>query len=61
VYVGYAPSTDQVTALTAYSAQFKVRLVYFPSALTHSTESFTTKLGVQTYFDGDIVTPAFVQ
>ncbi|CBJ25804.1 conserved unknown protein [Ectocarpus siliculosus] len=61
VYVGYAPSTDQVAALTAYSAQFKVRLVYFPSALTHTTAEFTTKLGIQTYFAGDIVTPAFVQ
>ncbi|CBJ25807.1 conserved unknown protein [Ectocarpus siliculosus] len=61
VYIGYAPSTAQVAALTAYSAQYKVRLVYFPSALTHTTESFTTKLGIQTYFAGDIVTPAFVQ
>ncbi|CAM9848210.1 unnamed protein product, partial [Ectocarpus fasciculatus] len=61
VYIGYAPSTDQVAALTAYSAQFKVRLVYFPSALTHTTAEFTTKLGIQTYFAGDIVTPAFVQ
>ncbi|CBJ25803.1 conserved unknown protein [Ectocarpus siliculosus] len=61
VYVGYAPSTDQAAALTAYSAQFKVRLVYFPSALTHTTAEFTTKLGVQTYFAGDITTPAFVQ
>ncbi|CAM9520719.1 unnamed protein product, partial [Ectocarpus fasciculatus] len=61
VYIGYAPSTDQVAALTAYSAQFKVRLVYFPSALTHTTEEFTTKLGIQTYFAGDITTPAFVQ
>ncbi|CAM9255649.1 unnamed protein product, partial [Ectocarpus sp. 8 AP-2014] len=61
VYVGYAPSTDQAAALTAYSAQFKVRLVYFPSALTHTTAEFTTKLGIQTYFAGDITTPAFVQ
>ncbi|CAM9255227.1 unnamed protein product [Ectocarpus sp. 13 AM-2016] len=61
VHVGYAPSTDQVAAFTAYSAQFKVRLVCFPSALTHTTESFTTKLGIRTYFAGDITTPAFVQ
>ncbi|CAM9641494.1 unnamed protein product, partial [Ectocarpus fasciculatus] len=61
VYIAYTPSAAQVTALTAYSAQFKVRLVYLPSALTHSTESFTTKLGIQTYFAGDITTPAFVQ
>ncbi|CAB1114029.1 unnamed protein product [Ectocarpus sp. CCAP 1310/34] len=61
VYIGYAPSTAQVAALTAYSAQYKVRLVYFPSALTHTTDEFTAKLGIQTYFAGDIVTPAYVQ
>ncbi|CBJ25809.1 conserved unknown protein [Ectocarpus siliculosus] len=61
VYIGYAPSTAQVAALTAYSAQYKVRLVYLPSALTHTTAEFTTKLGIQTYFAGDIMTPAYVQ
>ncbi|CAN0053457.1 unnamed protein product, partial [Scytosiphon promiscuus] len=61
VYVGYAPSDDQAAALTAYSAQFKVRIVYFPSALTHSTESFTTKLGIQTWFADPIQYPSFIQ
>ncbi|CAB1104851.1 unnamed protein product [Ectocarpus sp. CCAP 1310/34] len=69
-YLGCYTDADDVTAVEAdvlvdlvpwLFSSVAVRLVYFPSALTYTTESFTTKLGVQTYFVGDIVTPAYVQ
>lgn len=50
-----------VVPLRAKKKKKQVRIVYFPSALTHSTASFTTKLGIQTYFADPIQYPAFIQ
>ncbi|CAM9564850.1 unnamed protein product [Pylaiella littoralis] len=61
VYVGFVPSVAQSSALTAYSQNFKVRIVYFQSALTHTDTTFQTKLGIQTYFASPLLEPAFIQ
>ncbi|CAM9564896.1 unnamed protein product, partial [Pylaiella littoralis] len=61
VYVGFGPSEDQSAALSAYSAQFKVRIVFFESSLTHTNRAYQAKLGIETYFDGPIMTPSFIQ
>ncbi|CAN0214942.1 unnamed protein product, partial [Scytosiphon promiscuus] len=61
VYVGFEPSAEQSAALTAYSAQFKVRIVFFPSSLTHSIDLYKAKLGIDTYFADPLQFPAFVQ
>ncbi|CAN0428257.1 unnamed protein product [Pylaiella littoralis] len=61
VYVGFAPSEEQSSAFTAYSAKFKVRIVYFQSALTHTDTDYQAKLGIQTYFKDPLLYPAFIQ
>eukprot|EP00903_Cladosiphon_okamuranus_P014195 g13189.t1 len=61
VYVGFEPSTVQAAALTAYSAEYKVRIVYFPFANTHENMEFRAKLGIETYYQPPLQFPAFVQ
>ncbi|CAM9564780.1 unnamed protein product [Pylaiella littoralis] len=61
VYVGFEPSTDQSAALSAYSALFKVRIVFFQSSLTHSSPTYQAKLGIATYFAAPLTDPDFIQ
>lgn len=42
-------------------ARVQVRIVYFPSSLTHSTTEYQTKLGVETYYAAPLLQPAFIK
>lgn len=39
----------------------QVRIVYFPSSLTHSSDLYKAKLGIDTYFADPLQFPAFIQ
>lgn len=41
--------------------RFQVRIVFFESSLTHTNRAYQAKLGIETYFDGPIMTPSFIQ
>lgn len=58
VYVGLPATIAQFAALSEYSATFKVRIVYFDVAETSEHPDFTPKLGIQAYFEGDLLSPS---
>lgn len=60
VYVGLPATDAQFAALSEYSSTFKARIVYLDVSETSVHPDFTTKLGIEAYWAGDLLSPSAI-